>query len=78
MKKILCVIFALTMVLSLAACNQENPNTAGTQGTTGTTAAPTTLNMTEVYTTITSGVNMPQMMSLDESMMLDLYVQKQY
>ena len=73
MKKILCVIFALTMVLSLAACNQENPTTAGTQGTTKPTEAPKALNMAEVYTTITSGVTMPQMMSLDESMMLDLY-----
>ena len=67
MKKIFCVIFALSMVLSLAACNQQE-----TTGTTGN-AAPTELNMTEMYTTITNGIEMPEMMSLDASMLLDLY-----
>lgn len=68
MKKIICLILSVLMLLSLAACG-------GGEDTTGTTApAPAKeLNLTETYTTITSGVTMPEMLQVSGDMLLDLY-----
>ncbi len=68
MKKIICLILSVLMLLSLSACG-------GGEDTTGTTApaAPKELNLTETYTTITSGVTMPGMLQLDSDLMLDLF-----
>ena len=71
MKRILSFVFALMMVLSLAACGNNGDN--GSEGSTGSTAGVKELVMTDVYTAITSGVNMPEMMSVDSDMLLDLY-----
>ena len=68
MKRILSFVFALMMVLSLAACGGKEDTTGTTQNNT-----PKELNLAAVYTTITSGVEMPDMMSVDSDMLLDLY-----
>ena len=64
MKKLFCAILAVMMLLSLAACGGEDNNQS---------KVPTNLNLTEIYTTMTSGVEMPDMMQVDSSMLLDLY-----
>lgn len=78
MKKFLCVLLIAVTVLSLAACQgNENPTTTAPNGSqpAGTTvpAGPKQLNLSETYTAITASVQMPDMMRIDEDMLLDLY-----
>ena len=76
MKKLFAMIMALVMVLSLTACGGTD-TTASTNGTNGTTdptnAEINQLDLNATYTTITAGVEMPDMYELDEEQMLDLY-----
>lgn len=77
MKKLLCVLLIAATVLSLAACGKDTNTTAAPNGSqpAGTTlpAGPKQLNLAETYTAITGSVQMPDMMRIDEDMLLDLY-----
>lgn len=65
MKKLMSVILALVMLLSLTAC--------GDKGSTDGSTTPLQLNMAEVYTTITEGVEMPEMMQVEGDTLLDYF-----
>ena len=77
MKKLLCVLLIAATVLSLAACGKDTNTTTAPNGSqpAGTTlpAGPKQLNLAETYTAITGSVQMPDMMRIDEDMLLDLY-----
>lgn len=87
MKKIFAFVLAMLMLLSITACGGADNTTGSTNGATndnGTTAPtgsvtdPTNatlpqLNLSEVYTTIIAGANMPDMYGVNAEQMLDLY-----
>lgn len=78
MKKLVSLLLIVLTVLSLAACgNEANPTTTAPKptGTTAPTnpAGPKQLNLTETYAAITAGADMPEMMQVEEDMLLDLY-----
>lgn len=52
-------MFALMLVLSLVACGGDK--------------GPKELNLEETYTAITQNVEMPEMMQLDQDLLLDLF-----
>ncbi len=68
MKRIFSLLFAMMMVLSLAACGGNADTTAGS-----TPAPVKDLNLTETYQTVTNGVQMPEMLLIGNDMLLDLY-----
>ena len=62
MKKIVCLLLSMVMLLSLAACGGKDSDNS-----------PKELNLAETYTTITQNVQMPGMMQLDSELMLDMF-----
>jgi len=68
MKKIVSMLLIAVTLLSLAAC-QNNPDST----TTAAPQGPKQLTLSETYTAITKDANMPEMMRVDEEMLLDLY-----
>jgi hypothetical protein len=89
MKKILCVLLVALTLLSMVACQGSEPTTAkpATPTTTAKPTSPTDpepttsptvggpkeLVLSEVYTKIISGVEMPDMMPVDADIMLDMF-----
>ena len=67
MKKIVSMLLIAVTLFSLAAC-QKNPDT-----TSAAPKGPKQLTLSETYTAITKDANMPEMMRVDEEMLLDLY-----
>ena len=58
MKKLIACLLAMVSVLSFAACETKNKG-------------PEDLDLSKVYTTLTEKVAIPEMLELDEDMMLD-------
>lgn len=71
MKKLFCAIFAVMMLLSLAACGGGD-NTTGATEPTGSSGAPKLSDVNEIYSAMTEGVQMPEMITLDSELMLDI------
>lgn len=67
MKKIIAFTLVMMMLFSLTACGSKE------EADDTTTTAQTQLNLENTYTQITSGVEMPDMYTLDAEQMLDLY-----
>lgn len=65
MKKMICTLLACLLTLNLAACISAPDTTTGDSGL-------ETLDMAKVYTDITKGVDMPEMILLDADTTLDL------
>lgn len=70
MKKLLCALLACLMMLSLAACGTNPTDKPSDPTDPGHSFADMTV--AEIYTAITDGVSMPEMLLLDHDMMLDL------
>lgn len=68
MKRMLLLCLALVTVLSLCACAQAP---AETTAPTQTTQSAVTMNMQDVYAQLAKTVEMPQMLELNASLMLD-------
>lgn len=60
MKRFLLIFLTAAMLLSLAACGGENKS-----------KAPEEMDMEKVYTTLSSSVQLPEMLELDAGLMLD-------
>ena len=73
MKKLICLMLVLVLGLSLMACGGKSEGDNNGNGGNGGANVPTNLNLAEIYTTITNGVNIPEMMKLDADLLLDLY-----
>jgi len=71
MKRILAICLALMLTLSLAACGGEQPNGTTTAATNAGTKAPLALDMPTVYQKFQQAVVLPEMLELNESLMLD-------
>lgn len=65
MKKLICTLLACLLTLNLAACVSAPDTTTGDSGS-------KSLDMAKVYTDITKGVDMPEMILLDADTTLDL------
>lgn len=70
MKKIVALVMALTMMLCLAACG--GTETTGSTGSTGENNANKLTNVTDIYNAMVKGVEMPEMITLDTDLMLDI------
>lgn len=68
MKKLFCAILAVMMLLSLAACGGGEDTT----GSTPAASAPKLTDVNEIYAAMISGVDMPEMITLDSELMLDI------
>lgn len=64
MKKILALVTAVLLMLSLPACGGDN---------TSANTTPNELNLEDTYQTITQNANLPEMYAVDAELMLDLY-----
>ena len=78
MKQFMSILLVVFTLLSLCACqSNENPTTTAAVPGTTTTApankAPLQLDLAATYATIITGVQMPDMMYIEEDMLLDLY-----
>jgi hypothetical protein len=70
MKKFISILLIAVTLLGLTAC-QGNETPASSTST--PPAAPKDLVLSNVYTNITAQAEMPEMMRVDEEMLLDLY-----
>ena len=69
MKKFVSILLIAAALLCLAACQgNETPTT-----TAAASNRPKQLTLSETYTAITKDADMPEMMRIDEDMLLDLY-----
>lgn len=69
MKQFMSILLVVFTLLSLCACqSNENPTT-----TAPANKEPLQLDLAATYATITTGVQMPDMMYIEEDMLLDLY-----
>lgn len=74
MKKILCFALIVITLLSMAACQGNDPTTAKPNTDSNPTVAiPKDLVLSEVYTKIISGAQMPDMMPVDADIMLEMF-----
>lgn len=68
MKRLIVLCLALVMAFSLAACgNHDSDNTDPSESNN----TPVALDVQEVYTKVGQAVEMPEMLALNESLMLD-------